>query len=109
PINHHHPPVAEEFLHCGPFSPRRQNTSRGAGLPTSPVNPLSSSPSGNSARLEFAMLQGPWRIEMFGRLRALNADRVVDRFRTEKTGSLLAYLAYFGDRSHSREELIEMF
>src|SRR5579871_5678213 len=54
------------------------------------------------------MLHGPWRIELFGRLRALNAERCVDRFRTEKTGVLLAYLAYFGDRAHPRELLADM-
>jgi predicted ATPase/DNA-binding SARP family transcriptional activator len=54
------------------------------------------------------MLHGLWRIELFGRLRALNADRCVDRFRTEKTGVLLAYLAYFGDRAHPRELLADM-
>jgi tetratricopeptide (TPR) repeat protein len=54
------------------------------------------------------MLHGLWRIELFGRLRALNADRRIDRFRTEKTGVLLAYLAYFGDRAHTRELLADM-
>lgn len=54
------------------------------------------------------MLLGPWRIEMFGRLRVVGSDRTIDRFRTEKTAVLLAYLAYHLDRSHSREELIEL-
>jgi DNA-binding SARP family transcriptional activator len=47
------------------------------------------------------------RIEMFGWLRVVQADRVVSRFRTRKTGALLAYLAYYSHRSHPREHLIE--
>src|SRR5688572_15737230 len=54
------------------------------------------------------MLQGPWRIELFGGLRAVQGDRVITRFRTEKTGVLLAYLAVHRERSFSREELIEL-
>lgn len=50
----------------------------------------------------------PWQIEMFGWLRAVSADRVVSRFRTHKTGVLLAYLAYYQHRSHPREQLIEL-
>src|SRR5712692_7844579 len=49
-----------------------------------------------------------WRIELFGGLRATQADRVVTRFRTQKTGLLLAYLAYYLPRSHRREQLIEL-
>ena len=43
------------------------------------------------------------------RLRATQGDRVVSRFRTHKTGALLAYLAFHLHRSHSREALIELF
>jgi len=50
----------------------------------------------------------PWQIEMFGWLRAVQSDRVIARFRTQKTASLLAYLAYFRDRSHPRDQLIEL-
>src|SRR5690348_5365690 len=51
---------------------------------------------------------GPqWRIEMMGQLRALAADRTITRFRTQKTGALLAYLAYHRDRLHPRELLID--
>jgi DNA-binding SARP family transcriptional activator len=49
-----------------------------------------------------------WRIELLGRLRAVQGDRVLTRFRTLKTRSLLAYLAYDLQRPHPREELIEM-
>ncbi len=50
-----------------------------------------------------------WRIEMLGWLRCSRADRVVARFRTHKTGALLAFLAFHHHRSHPREFLIELF
>src|SRR5947209_14982709 len=50
----------------------------------------------------------PWHIELLGRLRATQGDRVVTRFRARRTGWLLAYLAYYLDRPHPREVLIEM-
>jgi DNA-binding SARP family transcriptional activator len=50
----------------------------------------------------------PWRIELLGRLRATQGDRVVTRFRARKTGALLAYLAYYLERPHPREVLIEL-
>jgi predicted ATPase/DNA-binding SARP family transcriptional activator len=49
-----------------------------------------------------------WRIELLGQLRAVHADRIITRFRTQKTGALLAYLAYYSQRAHPREELIEL-
>ena len=49
----------------------------------------------------------PWRIELFGGLRASQNGRVINRFRTQKTGALLAYLAYYG-RAHAREALSEL-
>jgi predicted ATPase/DNA-binding SARP family transcriptional activator len=49
-----------------------------------------------------------WRIELLGGLRAESAGRVITRFATQKTGSLLAYLAYFLDRAHPREALIDL-
>src|SRR5262249_4485026 len=54
------------------------------------------------------MLYGLWRIELLGRLRARNAERSVDRFRTEKQAILREYLSYFGDQIHSREHLAEL-
>src|SRR5579871_1095922 len=48
------------------------------------------------------------RIELFGGLRALQGDRAVTRFRTQKTGSLLAYLAFYPHKIHYREILIEI-
>ena len=49
-----------------------------------------------------------WRIELLGGLRARRGDNVVTRFRTHKTGALLAYLAFYHRSSHPREELIEL-
>ena len=48
------------------------------------------------------------RIELLGWLRMVGADRVIDRFRTQKVAALLAYLAFHSQRSHPREELIEI-
>src|SRR5262249_55286150 len=39
---------------------------------------------------------------------ATQGERVVTRLRSQKTGALLAYLAYHGHRSHPREALIEL-
>jgi predicted ATPase/DNA-binding SARP family transcriptional activator len=50
----------------------------------------------------------PWRIELLGGLRATRDDRVIARFQTQKTGALLAYLAYHCHRSYPRELLIEL-
>src|SRR5213075_2892563 len=55
------------------------------------------------------MFEESWSIELFGGLRARQGERVINRFRTQKTGALLAYLAYFRGHSHSREVLIELF
>lgn len=50
----------------------------------------------------------PWRIQMFGGLRAERGERVVTRFSWQKVGALLGYLAYHRRRSHPREVLIEV-
>src|SRR5262245_3233453 len=49
------------------------------------------------------------RIQLFGGLRVLQGEQEITHFRTQKTASLLAYLAYFLPRSHPREVLIELF
>jgi DNA-binding SARP family transcriptional activator len=49
-----------------------------------------------------------WQIELLGRLRATQGERVVTRFRARRTGALLAYLAYHLDRPHPREVLVEL-
>jgi predicted ATPase/DNA-binding SARP family transcriptional activator len=48
------------------------------------------------------------RIELLGGLRINGGDRIITRFRTQKTGALLAYLAYYRERSHPRELLIDL-
>lgn len=50
----------------------------------------------------------PVRIELLSGLRAQQGDRVITRFRSQKTGALLAYLAYYPQRIHSREVLIDL-
>jgi DNA-binding SARP family transcriptional activator len=49
-----------------------------------------------------------WRIDLLGELRVSGQDRAITRFRTRKAAALLAYLAYYGDRAHSRLPLAEM-
>ena len=49
-----------------------------------------------------------WRIEMLGGLRAMQGDRVLTRFRSHKTGALLAYLAFYPHRSHPRDLLTDL-
>ncbi len=48
-------------------------------------------------------------IELFGGLRLDRADRQIVRFRTYKTAALLAYLAFYQDKPHSREVLSALF
>src|SRR5712692_10235817 len=52
--------------------------------------------------------EGRWRIELLGGLRATQRNRVIERFRSQKTGVLLAYLAYHCHRTHQREALLEV-
>ncbi|HLV81924.1 MAG TPA: tetratricopeptide repeat protein [Chthonomonadaceae bacterium] len=51
----------------------------------------------------------PWHIALLGQFSARQDTRSITRFRTQKTGALLAYLAYYRDRAHPREELIGLF
>lgn len=53
------------------------------------------------------MLTERWRIEMLGGLRLVQPSHTTIRFQTRKTGLLLAYLAFYSNRIHSREELVE--
>lgn len=47
-------------------------------------------------------------IDLLGRLQVRQGGRIINRFRTYKTGVLLAYLAFYPQRPHPREEVIEM-
>jgi DNA-binding SARP family transcriptional activator len=49
-----------------------------------------------------------WRIQLLGGLRIEGGERVLTRFRTRKTGVLLAYLAFYRRQAHPREVLIEL-
>src|ERR1041384_1982573 len=49
------------------------------------------------------------RLEMLGRLVVRQGSREFHRFHTQKTASLLAYLAYYKLSSHPREALLELF
>ena len=51
----------------------------------------------------------PWVIHLLGGLRVVSSERIITRFRTQKTAALLAYMAYHRGRSHVRDLLIEMF
>src|ERR1051326_8271651 len=53
-------------------------------------------------------MENIWSIQLFGRLRLTSGERTVDRFRTQKAASILAYLAYHHHRSHPREALIDL-
>ncbi|MCW3101088.1 MAG: putative ATPase [Chthonomonadaceae bacterium] len=55
------------------------------------------------------MLEERWRITLCGGLTARQGVQVITRFRTQKTGLLLAYLALHGECAHGREELAERF
>jgi predicted ATPase/DNA-binding SARP family transcriptional activator len=50
-----------------------------------------------------------WQIYLLGGLRVEQDDRAITRFRTQKAGALLAYLAYYRHRSHLRDPLVELF
>jgi DNA-binding SARP family transcriptional activator len=50
-----------------------------------------------------------WRVRLLGGLRAERGDEIVSRFRSQKIGALLAFLAINLQRSHAREELADLF
>ncbi len=50
-----------------------------------------------------------WRMELLGKLQATRGDQTISRFRTRKTGELLAYLALHSGRSFARDRLAERF
>ncbi len=49
-----------------------------------------------------------WRFQLLGSLRANCGEKVLEKFQTQKTASLLAYLAYYSHRRHTREEMIDL-
>ena len=55
------------------------------------------------------MLIRPWEIQLLGALVVRRAGQQIAHFPTEKTGLLLAYLAAYPRRVHTREMLVELF
>src|SRR5262245_62380027 len=53
-------------------------------------------------------MDAAWRIELLGGLRVCREGQAITHFRTRKMADLLAYLAYFRQRRHPREVLIEL-
>jgi predicted ATPase/DNA-binding SARP family transcriptional activator/Flp pilus assembly protein TadD len=53
-------------------------------------------------------MQVIWRIRLLGGLRVENGETTITRFRSQKNAALLAYLALFRHRNHSREELADL-
>ncbi|HEU4752797.1 MAG TPA: BTAD domain-containing putative transcriptional regulator, partial [Armatimonadota bacterium] len=53
-------------------------------------------------------MAGQIRIELFSGLKVREGERVVARFPTRKTASLLGFLAYYSRHRHPREVLIEL-
>lgn len=51
----------------------------------------------------------PWRVTLFGTLRLSRGDQTITRFKYQKVGGLLAYLAFHRHQMHARETLVEMF
>lgn len=51
----------------------------------------------------------PWTIELLGGLRLRQGERAHSRFRSQKTGALLGYLALNLHREHSRDYLADLF
>ena len=51
------------------------------------------------------MTQFLWRMRLLGGFHAANGTQAFSRFRTQKTGSLLAFLALHPAHTHAREAL----
>ena len=51
---------------------------------------------------------GVWRVQLLGGLRAQRGDVVLTNFSSRSVGTLLARLALYPQRSHAREELIDL-
>ncbi|MDX2161382.1 MAG: BTAD domain-containing putative transcriptional regulator [bacterium] len=53
--------------------------------------------------------QPVWQVRLFGGLHLTHAAHHLVRFRTRKTGALLAYLAFHRGQPHPRERLVDLF
>jgi predicted ATPase/DNA-binding SARP family transcriptional activator len=72
---------------------------KAASAPSPPVHPAPTSPA-----LYLVELFGPLTVRSLS-----DVPRVLTRFRTAKTGALLAFLAFHADRRHMREVLADRF
>jgi predicted ATPase len=72
-------------------------------LPSSPL-----SPSLDPASAGSGLLAGVWQVRVLGALEARNGDVVLRHFVSHAIGALLARLALLPQRTHPREELIEL-
>jgi DNA-binding SARP family transcriptional activator len=54
-------------------------------------------------------LTEPWTVTLLGGLTARHDEVAITRFRAQKYGALLPYLAYHRRQMHAREVLVEMF
>src|SRR5439155_22891748 len=57
------------------------------------------------------MMREAWQVELLGALRVRRPDepdRAISRFPTQRTGLLLAYLAYHREQFHPRDYLAEL-
>lgn len=54
------------------------------------------------------MILFPWQLHFLGSLRARRDQETITRFRSQKFGALLAYLALFPRRTHTREALADL-
>ena len=50
-------------------------------------------------------MSDPWRITLFGGLRAQHGEQVITRFKTQKVASLFAYLAFHLRQAHASHPL----
>ena len=53
-------------------------------------------------------MDAPWRIQLLGALRAEMGETKISRFATSRVALLLARLAFYPQRAHSREELCDL-
>jgi DNA-binding SARP family transcriptional activator/class 3 adenylate cyclase len=54
-------------------------------------------------------MKSRWHVELLGQFQARSGDRLLSRFRTQKTGLLLGYLAFHAPRAERRDLLVELF
>ena len=76
--------------------------------PSPQLAPDSSPDTAPDTAPEPAPPDGVWRVQLLGGLRAQRGDVVLTNFSSRSVGTLLARLALYPQRSHAREELIDL-